>query len=227
MEISSELMDLACQTEGNSYDTKLRIQGLEVWGIPPHQYRHYTEFFLQYPTSFPSEVQEVDGKYWDVGYVAGDGKFRSRYGSYKSREEALSVINVFEIKEFYANCPINVFYTKTGEPDGSFSDEDLGVACGVVLVDRGCDWEVFNISVTPEEAELILGFEKLVQAEWESRATDWRKHQESRLQAVAEATASEGLRFASSGLLECLECGATYDEPGHVEYGGMSCDLCG
>lgn len=28
-------------------------------------------------------------------------------------------------------------------------------------------------------------------------------------------------------LLECLECGAAYEKPGHVEWGGMGCDRCG
>ena len=32
--------------------------------------------------------------------------------------------------------------------------------------------------------------------------------------------------FAGSFETECLECGAVYTSPGHVEQGGMSCDRC-
>ena len=223
---SHTLMNLACETEGASYDTGIRIQGLEVWGIPPHKYRHYTEFYLQYPQSFSPEVKETKPGNWEIGYVANDGVFRSRYSSFKSKEEAESKIIEFGLKEFYPNCPINVFYTKTGKVDGSFADKESGIACGVPLTNHGCNWDVFNITVLPEEAEALLNFGNLVQAEWEKRAKSWRDHEAKKLEAVAKVVASEGL-INHNGLTECFECGATFDEPGHVEWGGMGCDYCG
>ena len=43
---------------------------------------------------------------------------------------------------------------------------------------------------------------------------------------VAHAVALEGLPVVPRET-ECLECGAVYSEPGHVEAGGMGCDRCG
>lgn len=62
------------------------------------------------------------------------------------------------------------------------------------------------------------------------RATPRRVHQnavdaELRHEDALRAMAMDSTR--QPALLECLECGASYTEPGHVEPGGMGCNRCG
>lgn len=67
----------------------------------------------------------------------------------------------------------------------------------------------------------------------EKRAAETPKHYKVDPYAemsCAEAARSVGGRVMlgpeSTPLLECLECGATYQEPGHVEECGMGCERC-
>jgi hypothetical protein len=81
--IASEILGKACLTEGPAYDTGLRVRGFEVWGIPPHQYRHFTEFFLRHPQAFGWSIRLCPVKaLWSVGFYTPDGKWNSRYGDY-------------------------------------------------------------------------------------------------------------------------------------------------
>lgn len=232
--ICEKILSAACQTEGEVYDTGLRIREFEVWGIPPHHYRHYTEFYLRHPQPFPYEVRKDEkpflGSYrWSIGFQTPDGKWRTRWQCQESKEEAQRNMERWTDGWAYATCGINVFYTRTGKPDGSFCDKSQGIPCGVIL-DRDYNWNVFNIEVAPGEAQRLLDFAEEVQASWKLRASKWIRREAKTLKAVASAVAFDDLSPAIInsiyGATECLECGAIYDEPGHVEAGGMGCDRC-
>ncbi len=229
MQISSELLDRACTTEGAAYDTGLRVREFEVWAIPPNRYRHYTEFFLRHPQPLEWSVRPYEflGKTeWMIGYELPDGKWRSAWSSQKTEGEAIANIPKYTKGEKpYASCRVNVFYTR----NGSFCGKEEGIPAGKVLWEP-CLWDAFNFEITQEECALLLEFAEIVDSEWRRRAAAWREAESERTKAIAQAVALESLSpavvHATFGPTECLECGAVFDEPGHVESGGMGCDRC-
>lgn len=229
MKLSESILDKACKTEGEDYNTGLKIKEFEVWATPPHRYRHCTEFYLRYPHPFPYEVKEQEEpnlpQQWNIGFYTPDGKWHSSWIGINSREGAEWGIKNWTNGYAYATCRVNFFYTKTGIADGSFCDKEEGIPVGVVLQDERT-WTAFQqVTISQEEARIILEFQETVQKFWKERAKSWRKKEAERVEAVARAVASEDLP-STNNLLECFECGATYNEPGHVDFGGMCCDKC-
>ncbi len=59
--ISAEILEKALKTEGDTYDTGLRLRGYEVHALPPHRYRFCTTFFLVHPEVFATQAYQ-DGE---------------------------------------------------------------------------------------------------------------------------------------------------------------------
>lgn len=232
--MESSILDRACQTEGEHYDTGIRIKGFEVWGIPPHRYRQFTEFYLRHPQGFPYEVREgrpfLGERQWEIGYETPDGVFRTQWSSFKSEAEAQQRMPVWTKGELaYPTCMLAVAYKSNGMTDGAFVSKGEGIPWGKPWV-KDYSWQAFSIEITPDEAQQVLDWAETVQAEWKKRSSDWIAEECDRTEAIAHAVALDGLNpstlHLAHGPTECLECGATYDKPGHVEPGGMSCDRC-
>lgn len=206
----SHLYDVACHTDGPSYDTGLRLRGFEVWACPPHRYRHFTEFMLVSPETFEPSIREGRPGTWDVGFVRPDGKFEVRFCSLE-RDDAEKLVQSRAGVHGKVSWRIrrNIFVF----PDGGQAD--------------GGGYAPMDFALTAEEVAQLLAFRTEVDAEWKRRAAEWIRDEAERTDAIARACALDGLPPDTPTELECLECGAVYAEPGHVEAGGMACDRCG
>ena len=102
-----------------------------------------------------------------------------------------------------------------------------GIYCALFASDglgaRGS--AVFFADEDPEVAAIVAEVAAL-DAEWKASHVDALRREAVRTDAVARACALEGLPIRATET-ECLECGAVYSQPGHVEAGGMACDRCG
>ena len=213
-------------TEGDRYDTGIRVRGYAVLGIPPNRYRHYTTFVISHPDVFPTESYQ-DGEFlgrpsWEVGFVSPDGTRQSIYGSYRSREEAEEVRLKYPTARLTGD--LRVGYKR----DGRFTDKANGDPWGIA---ESCRRYVpMNFALTAAEAAVVLEFRETVDAEWNRQAQDFIRRERERTEAVARAAALDDLPPAVLNALygptECLECGAVYAEPGRVRDHGMACDRC-
>lgn len=82
--------------------------------------------------------------------------------------------------------------------------------------------------IPPDDPDVVAlrGELSRLDAEWTAEHKEELAEEDRRLKIVAAAHALDGLPEAPVET-ECLECGATYATPGHVEAGGMACDRCG
>jgi hypothetical protein len=229
----SHLYDIGTKTEGEGYDTGLRLRGFEVWAQPPHHYRHYTTLFVMLPDVFATEAHQ-DGEWlggkprWTVAFRRPDGKWKITYCSYDTREQAEHARNTYRnAKTARLGCQFEVGY-KIGEV---WSDKEHGRPWGTTWADPAYDYAPLKFDLTVEEAAAVLEFREEMDAVWQDRQAAWiareKRHDEAVARAVALDALPQSVIHAIAGPTECLECGAVFEEPGHVEAGGMTCDRCG
>jgi hypothetical protein len=121
-----------------------------------------------------------------------------------------------------------------------------GTACGGARCDpKYGDYAPFAFDFTPEEAQKVIDWREAADVAWFAAHPNFLPQEKLILAAqvaglsatVAEMmvdarqafgdTAVVAITSGENPLTECLECGAAYDTPGHVEPGGMACDRCG
>lgn len=213
---------------GKCYDTGLRIRGLEVWAITPHRYRHFSEFLLRLPEVFSTEVYE-EGVFcghpaWYVGFRRPDGSMQQTYGTYRSEEEARHARDTYEgATSARLGCIFTVGY-KT--ENGRWADPTTGQPWGT----SWSDYLPLKFDLTREEAAMVLAFREEADTSWRTENQQWLENERRRDEDIAHAVSLDSLPSsilnALAGPLECLECGATYNESGYVESGGMGCKRC-
>lgn len=199
-------------------NTGLKIRGFEVWANKPHHYRHYHELFLVDPQVYRTEVREsADKPSWkplsyDVGYQRADGVWcvwfnhTSRATAERSQQEHPTARHgVVLVLDAPANPGGGVTWWQNtaGAPD-----------------------ERFNFTLTASEVEEVRKWRDAADSQDRVARADWYAAEAQETIAQAHAAAMAGLPRIPRET-ECLECGAVYQEPGHVESGGMSCDRCG
>ncbi len=219
--ITPELIALGTTTEGDSYDTGLTIRGFKVMACPPHHYRHYTTLFLRLPESFSNEITCADfcgAPYFSLGFIRPDGVRKSTYSGWRTREEAEAALVRHPTATLGTQFEVGI---RDGRPWGTTWEEPA---------ERG-GFAPLHFKLTEEEAAPVIAFRKEMDAAWNDRSTAWQTAEARATEAEAHSAALDGLSNSTlhhlHGPLECLECGATYAEPGHVEPGGMACDRCG
>lgn len=228
--METDLLERAVKTEGEMYDTGLRLRGFEVHARPPHHYRHYTEFLLTHPQVFETEVYR-DGEFlgeprWVVGFTRPDGVRQVTYSSYKTEEEAEHARTTYRGATHARLCYSFAVGYKAGARHATKED---GRPWGTVLADDEA-YQPMRFELTEEEAAAVLAFREEVDAEWERRSADYLRRDRERTEAIALAAALDDLPAsvlnALGGPTHCLECGAEFEEPGHVRSHGMGCDRC-
>lgn len=237
--------------DGQSINTGLTLRGFEVHAITPHHYRHYHTLFLRVPGEFLTESYEQQPGRWNVGFLRPDGKWTCSYVGYKTREEAEKARTTYTgATRGTIGCQFEVWYKEIDEegnvkPYAFCSANTPGAKAG------GTTWETYpayaplKFELTEEEALQIIAWRENADAAWfganptflprEEKITDAQVAGLSETAAeffvdAKEAFGEESIALVSTeapALTECLECGAVYNQPGHVEWGGMACDRCG
>jgi hypothetical protein len=222
----AQTVESACETDGPLFFTGITLQGLELWAVPPNRYSHVLAFCLQTKEAFETIARKSDyqisGKdQFEVACPYPDNTgFTALYVGYSTLEEAEDRRERFNCKTHKLNVRLNVGY----KTEGVWSTKsEGGTPWSIVLADG---WPGLFRSLTPEEAELVLEYSELAQDEWQRRSQQWIDAENRRTELIAQACARDAINIPYVTELECFECGAVYEEPGHVEAGGMSCDRC-
>jgi hypothetical protein len=232
-------LELACQTDGELFDTGIRVRGLEVWANPPNRYAHCLTLKLVYPDPIQTKLVQLPPRNYTVHGVitpdlfiwclclphpSGDG-YRTLY-KVSSEEKVKHLQEKYPVEKLICDFVVN--YKSNGQTDGAFTSKEEGIPWGISWgLRREDEWEGFKFQLSREEAAEVLEYTEFVNAEWQRRSQGWIDAESRRTLAIAKAVALDDLHLpVESDLLECLECGAIYTEPGHVEIGGMSCDRC-
>jgi hypothetical protein len=216
--MDSAVLAKGTRTEGDPYDTGLRIRNCKVIARPPHHYRHYTTLFLHWPEEFPTEVREgelCDKPWFEIGFTRPDGVWKATHSGWRTREEAEAARQRFTTGLLGTQFEV-------GMRDGC--------PWGKTWADPKLDFAPLCFVLTEEEAAPVIAFRQEMDIAWRERSAAWIAAEDRLTEAQAHAAALDSLSESTlhrlHGPLECLECGATFTEPGHVEPGGMGCDRC-
>lgn len=240
--------------EDQSVNTGLTLRGFEVWAVTPGHYRHYHTLFLRLPQRFPYEIVPDDldiypaGERWKIGFTRPDGQFSSSWTGC-TREEAEAIFEKYCQDGGTVGCQFEVNYKRTDE-NGDYLPYSFCDATATGAKAWGTTWDTYpayaplKFDLTEEEAKQVIAWREQADKDWFAARPDFLPREEKITEAQVaglSATAAEFYvdakeAFGDSAVAvvtsevptatECLECGATYDHPGHVEPGGMGCDRC-
>ena len=238
-------------TEGAKINTGLTIRGFEVWALTPNHYRHYHTLFLRVPGEFPTEAYEDKSGRWLVGFLRPDGVRQATYSSYATREEAETARTTYEgATAARIGCQFEVGYKMTDAsghylPYGFCAEGEVGAkAWGKTWVDANSGYPPLKFDLTEDEARSVIKWREQADAAWLAARPDFVAREQRILDAQSAGLPEAAAEFAvdavealggdsvviiadaSASETECLECGATYPEAGHVEPGGMGCRRC-
>ena len=208
----------------NPIPLKTRIRGVRLAATEADvRYRRYHEVMIA-----PEETAIGDCVRVEIPALhAEDGRvLRSAYSIWQrpGQERVSEMVSLgtwrpiaAEVQESYGGTLRRI---STGEPYTWSQAGEPGLACeifgGVILAEEDA-----NVAALLAEVRAL----DLAWAEAHREALAY-ENETQRLVAHAVAAAALPPQLMATET-ECLECGATYDEPGHVESGGMSCDRCG
>lgn len=236
--------------DSESINTGLTIRGFEVWAITPHHYRHGHTFFLRVPGEFQTESYQRENGEWVVGFNRPDGQRQITYCSYKAREEAEHARTTYPHATMATlNASLNVGYKKTDEkgdylPYVFCKADEAGAKAWGAAFGAYPEYAPLKFDLTEEEAAQVNVWREKADADWfganpdflprEKKITDAQVAGLSETAAEFVVDAKETFGDAAVAVItkeaptttECLECGAVYEEAGHVESGGMCCDRC-
>lgn len=199
--------------------TGIKIKEFEVLAEEPNRCRWYHTLYLS-AGIVPLKIVETTfcaKPAYEVTFDLPDCKCSGVFGGYHSREEA---------EERFAANPTMEFMEQFEVWDGTEEfrqKNNPGVTGGVIWNNR--EYAGFDFSISGDVALEIIAWRKEADHVWFEAHPDFLPRERARNESQARAAAYNELPEIPR-LLECWECGAIYSEPGHVEFGGMSCDRC-
>lgn len=204
-----------------------KFRGMTILADEPDvRYRRYHELYLdggEFTTEAYQNGEFLGKPHWVVGFTRPDGSRQATYsGVWTTREEAEHA------RTTYAGATtarLRISLRVWLDADGNL----CGYAGNGGGIGEYAPLEFGRIDDDPD-LPAIYAERTALDAAWLQAQEASLAYEDETQRLVANAAALDGI---GSGILhklhgptECLECGAVYDEPGHVDEGAMGCKRC-
>lgn len=237
-------------------NTGITLRGFEVHANEPSHYRHYHTLFLRVPGAFPTQIECVEfcgAPWYQITLTRPDGKQQMVYSGWRTEAEAQEAFETYPNgKAGHVGCQFEVGYKLT-DTEGNYLPYQFCKADAVGAKAWGATWAKpeygdyapLKFDLTEAEAREVIAWREQADEQWFAAHPDFLPREEKITQAQVAGLSEGAAEFfvdakeafgddavalvgpLSTTAIECLECGAVYDEPGHVEPGAMGCDRCG